>query len=56
MSGGEVLTTPQDAETLSYHAVNQAEHFITEGPSRWFDSLIEAVEDFVFVMEESRNS
>jgi hypothetical protein len=56
VSSGEVLTAPQDAETLAFHAVNQAEHFITEGVNRWFDSLLEAVDDFAFVMEDQRNA
>jgi hypothetical protein len=56
VSSGEVLTAPQDAETLSFHAVSQAEHFIAEGVSRWFDSLFEAVEDFAPVMENQRSA
>jgi hypothetical protein len=56
VSSGEVLTAPQDSETLLFHAVNQAEHFINEGVTRWFDSLLEAVEDFAFGMEDQRNS
>ncbi|MEG8052873.1 hypothetical protein QP185_05795 [Sphingomonas aerolata] len=51
VSSGEVLTVPQDEETLAFHARQQAEHFITEGVSRWFDNLPEAVADFAFVME-----
>ena len=54
VTSGEVLTLPQDAETLSFHAVNQAEHFITDGVSRWFDTLLEAVEDFAVVMADQR--
>jgi hypothetical protein len=56
VSSGEVLTTPHDAATLSFHAVNQAEHFVAEGVNRWFDSLLEAVEDFATVMEDQRNA
>lgn len=52
VSSGEILTTPQDVETLQFHAVNQVEHFIAEGANRWFDSLLEAVEDFAVVMEQ----
>lgn len=55
MSIGEVLTAPQDDETLAFHARQQAEHFITEGVSRWFDSLSEAVADFAFVMDNERS-
>ena len=55
VSSGEVLTVPQDDETLALHAREQAEHFITEGVSRWFDSLPEAVTDFAFVMDNERS-
>lgn len=55
VSSGEVLTVPQDDETLAFHAQQQAEHFITEGVSRWFDSLPEAVTDFAFVMDSERS-
>lgn len=55
VSSGEVLTVPQDDETLAFHARQQAEHFITEGASRWFDSLPEAVTDFAFVMDSERS-
>ena len=51
VSSGGALTVPQDDETLAFHARHQAEHFITEGVSRWFDNLPEAVADFAFVME-----
>jgi hypothetical protein len=51
VSSGEVLTAPQDDETLAFHTRQQAEHFITEGVSGWFDSLLEAVADFAFVMD-----
>lgn len=54
VTSGEVLTVPQDDETLVFHAREQAEHFITEGVSRWFDSLPEAVADFATVMETER--
>lgn len=54
VSSAEVLTVPQDDETLVFHAREQAEHFITEGVSRWFDSLPEAVADFANVMETER--
>ena len=56
VSTGEVLTVPQDAETLTFHAVQQAEHFIAEGVNRWFDSLLEAVEDFAVLMEDQRGT
>ena len=49
VSSGEVLTAP-----LAFHARQQAEHFITEGVSRWFNSLAEAVADFAIVMESER--
>lgn len=55
VSSGEVLTVPQDYETLAFHARQQAEHFITEGVSRWFDSLPEAVADFALVMDSMRS-
>ncbi|UUL83897.1 hypothetical protein [Sphingomonas qomolangmaensis] len=55
VSSGEVLTAPQDDETLAFHARQQAEHFITEGVSRWFDDLPEAVADFASVMDSERN-
>lgn len=55
VSSGEVLTVPQDCETLAFHDRQQAEHFITEGVSRWFDSLPEAVADFAFVMDGERS-
>jgi hypothetical protein len=55
VSSGEVLTVPQDDETLALHARQQAEHFITEGVSRWFDTLLEAVTDFGFVMDGERS-
>lgn len=54
VSSGEVLTAPQDVESLQWHAVNQVEHFIAEGANRWFDSLLEAVEDFAIVMDNQR--
>jgi hypothetical protein len=54
VSSGETLTAPEDAETLSWHAVNQVEHFIGQGVNRWFDTLLEAIEDFAFVMAEDR--
>lgn len=54
VSSGEVLTAPQDDETLALHARQQAEHFITEGVSRWFDTLPEAVADFASVIEGER--
>jgi hypothetical protein len=49
-----VLTAPQDNETLTFHARQQAEHFITEGVSRWFDTLSEAVADLAIVMDDRR--
>ncbi len=55
VSSGEVLTSPQDDETLAFHARQQAEHFITEGVSRWFDNLQEAVADFAFITNGGRN-
>lgn len=55
VSSGEVLTTPQDDETLTFHARQQADHFITEGVSRWFDHLPEAVADFASVMDNERS-
>ena len=54
VSSGEVLTAPQDDETLTFHARQQAEHFITEGVSRWFDDLSEAVADFAVIMDIER--
>lgn len=54
VSSGEVLTAPQDEETLAFHARQQAEHFITQGVSHWFDSLADAVADFATVMEAER--
>lgn len=54
VSSGEVLTAPQDNETLTFHARQQAEHFITEGVSRWFDDLSEAVADFAAIMDSER--
>lgn len=54
VSSGEVLTAPQDEETLSFHARQQAEDFITQGVSRWFDSLSDAVADFAVIMESER--
>jgi phosphatidate phosphatase APP1 len=39
-------------KTLTFHARQQAEHFITEGVSRWFDTLSEAVADFAIVMDD----
>ena len=54
VSSGEVLTAPQDDETLAFHARQQAEHFITEGVSRWFDTLSEAVADYAVVMDDLR--
>jgi hypothetical protein len=56
VSTGEVLTVPQDAETLTFHSVQQAEHFIAEGVNRWFHSPREAVEDFAAVMEDQRDA
>jgi hypothetical protein len=56
VSSGEVLTFPQDAEGLISHAVNQAEHFVQEGVGRWFDTLLEAVEDYEIVMADVRGS
>lgn len=56
VSTGEILTVPQDVETLTFHAVQQAEHFIAEGVNRWFDSLLEAVQDFAVVMEDQRGT
>ena len=56
VSSGEVLTFPQKAEELMFHAVNQAEHFIQEGVGRWFDSLLEAVEDYEIVTADLRDS
>jgi hypothetical protein len=55
VSSGEVLTSPQDDETLAIYARQQAEHFITEGVSRWFDNLPDAVADFAFVMDSERS-
>jgi hypothetical protein len=55
VSSGEVLTVPQDDATLAFHARQQVEHFITEGVSRWFDSLSEAVADFASVMNDERS-
>ena len=55
VSSAEILTSPQDDETLAYHAKSQAEHFMTEGVGRWFDTLKEAVADFAVVMEDQRN-
>jgi len=52
VSSAEILTSPQEVEALTFHAVQQAEHFIAQGVSRWFDSLLEAVEDFSVVMKE----
>jgi hypothetical protein len=36
--------------------VNQAEHFVQEGVGRWFDTLLEAVEDYEIVMADVRGS
>jgi hypothetical protein len=55
VSSGEILTIPQDEETLAYHARQQVEHFITEGVSGQFDTLIEAVSDFQGVMKYEQN-
>ena len=55
VSSGELLTSPQDDETLGFHARNQVEHFIGEGVNRWFDTIRDAVADFAFVMEPERS-
>ena len=52
VSSVETLAAPQDAEALTWNAVNQVDHFITEGVNRWFDTLLEAVEDAAVVMED----
>jgi len=54
VSSGEFLFAPEAAETLSFHAVNQSEQFIKEGMGKWFDTLLEAVEDFAPVMTSER--
>ena len=56
VSSGEVLTFPQEAEGLVFHAVNQAEHFVQDGVGRWFDTLIQAVQDYEIVMDDVRAS
>jgi hypothetical protein len=56
VSGGDILRAPEHAETLSFQAITEADHFMKEGPSRWFDTLLEAVEDFAPVMEIDRRS
>jgi hypothetical protein len=55
VSSGELLTSPQDDDTLGFHARNQVEHFIAEGVHRWFDTILDAVADFSFVMESERS-
>lgn len=55
VSSGEVLTSPQDDETLAIYARQQAEQFIKEGVSRRFDNLPKAVADFAFVMNSERS-
>ena len=54
VSSGEVLTAPETGEMLSWLWVNEVDHFINEGPRRWFDTLLEAVEDFAPNMENER--
>jgi hypothetical protein len=56
VSGGDILRSPENAETLSFQVVTEVNHFMTEAVSRWFDSLLEAVEDFAPVMEAERQS
>jgi hypothetical protein len=56
VSSGEVLTSPETAEMLSWHSVNQTDQFIKEKTTRWFDTLLEAVEDFAVVTEKLRSS
>jgi hypothetical protein len=56
VSGGDILRAPENAETLAFQAVTEVNHFMNEGVSRWFDTLLEAVEDFAPVMETDRRS
>lgn len=54
VSSAEELVAPENAETLTFHAVRRADHFMKEGVNRWFDTLLEAVEDFALVMDNER--
>lgn len=56
VSSGETLVASQDAESLTWNAVQQVDHFIREGVNRWFATLIEAVEDAAVVMENRADS
>jgi hypothetical protein len=56
VSRGDILRAPEHAETLSFQVVTEVNHFMEEGVSRWFDTLLEAVEDFAPVMGTDRCS
>jgi hypothetical protein len=56
VSGGDILHAREHAETLSFQAVIEVNHFMKDGVSCWFDTLLEAIEDFAPVMETDRSS
>jgi hypothetical protein len=56
VSGADILRSPEHADTLSFQAVTEVDQFTKRGLSRWFDTLLEAVEDFALLMERERQS
>ena len=54
VASGEELPVPH--ATLSLPAVDSAENFIGHGMGRWFNTLLEAVDDFGAVMNYRRNT
>ena len=56
VSRGDILRTPEHAETLSFQAVKEVDSFIERLPDAWFDTLLEAVEDIAPIFEKERQA
>jgi hypothetical protein len=56
VSGGDILRTPEQAETLSFQAVKEVDSFIERLPDHWFDTLLEAIDDIAPIFEKERQA
>jgi hypothetical protein len=56
VSGGDILRAPEHPETLSFQAVKEVDVFTERLPDRWFDTLLEAVEDLAPAFEDERQA
>ena len=56
VSCGDILRAPEQAETLSLQAVMEVDSFVERLPDRWFDTLLEAIEDIAPIFEKERQA